>query len=354
MQIDFHFGVMYVLSRVAGFTSEESHIIAYSSQYVDDAVNGGFIKFKNHPMFYRIPTAHEMLDVRNGDKLANEQAWMTFHFLPGGVSTATGDYEFAEKLICRQNSEIARAMVEECIRCKNDYNGLHRLGLTMHVYADTWAHQGFAGIQHKLNQIHSLHDEEGKSLLSRIAGAVDDVIDVAQSEIMDTVALGHGAAKCLPDQPYLTWSYIDYKGEIHHIKNKQRFMDAVDSIFHALKRYRDESDFDVPAEIRCQIEEAFESIIDEDAEERNQLWMRRIAMDMFGFGSEVPTYKAKGYGSWKHDALGTDQEADNLLDVFDYNSDFEQSNWKKFHTAAVQHWQYVMFDLLPEYQISIK
>ena len=31
-------------------------------------------------------------------------------------------------------------------------HALHRLGITMHVYADTWAHQGFAGTPHEINQ----------------------------------------------------------------------------------------------------------------------------------------------------------------------------------------------------------
>ena len=36
MEKDFHFYVTYALAETAGFSPEESHIIAYSSQYVDD------------------------------------------------------------------------------------------------------------------------------------------------------------------------------------------------------------------------------------------------------------------------------------------------------------------------------
>ena len=52
MQIDFHHGVTYLLSRIAGFTAEEANIIAYSSAYVDDATNSGLIKFDNGAMYY--------------------------------------------------------------------------------------------------------------------------------------------------------------------------------------------------------------------------------------------------------------------------------------------------------------
>ncbi len=39
MQIDFHHTVTYVIARLAGFSQTEAGVIAYSAQYVDDAVN---------------------------------------------------------------------------------------------------------------------------------------------------------------------------------------------------------------------------------------------------------------------------------------------------------------------------
>ena len=45
MQIDFHHGVIYLLSRIAGFNAEQSSKIAYASQYVDDATNSGTVSY---------------------------------------------------------------------------------------------------------------------------------------------------------------------------------------------------------------------------------------------------------------------------------------------------------------------
>jgi len=153
MQIDFHYDAIYVLSRYAGFNREDAKIIAHSSQYVDDAENGGLIKFTNSPSYYHIRTAHKIVDKQNSDEMANIYSWVPFHFLPGNVSDEGKGIEtsFVSKLVCRENSQIAREMMEECIFRKNDYNGLHRLGLSLHVYADTWAHQNFAGISEKIN-----------------------------------------------------------------------------------------------------------------------------------------------------------------------------------------------------------
>jgi hypothetical protein len=130
MQRDFHHGVIYVLSRVAGFSPEDATIIAYSSQYVDDATNGSFIKFTNHPMYYRIKSAHAMKDFCNLDDLANQNSWMPFHFLPGNLQADDTELGFVSRLICRENSSVAQDMVREAFLHKSDENGLHRLGVT--------------------------------------------------------------------------------------------------------------------------------------------------------------------------------------------------------------------------------
>jgi len=60
MQIDFNHGITYCVARLAGFEHEQASIIAYCSQYVDDATNCGLIKFDNGVIFSRISSAHKM------------------------------------------------------------------------------------------------------------------------------------------------------------------------------------------------------------------------------------------------------------------------------------------------------
>ena len=83
MQIDFHHGVTYVIARYAGFSHAKATTVAHAAQYVDDATNEGVLKFDNKAMYKRIASAHKMLDYRNSEALANHQAWIPFHFLPG-------------------------------------------------------------------------------------------------------------------------------------------------------------------------------------------------------------------------------------------------------------------------------
>jgi hypothetical protein len=114
-------------------------------------------------MYHHISSAHNTFDNTNFDELSNHQVWIPFHFLPGNgqlPATESPDGGFIEKLICYPNSPIAREKVRECIMNKNKFYSLHRLGITLHVYADTWARQGFARVTHRVNDIHAL-DEHG-------------------------------------------------------------------------------------------------------------------------------------------------------------------------------------------------
>src|SRR5690242_10298730 len=154
MQTDFHHAATYALARLAGFDDREAGIIGYSAQYVDDATNSGEIAFDNGARYSRISSAHKTLDYRNFKALENARVWVPFHFLPGNGGAPAGtdpDGTFIRKLVCRPNSPVALDMLARAMSAHTEPSALHRLGITMHVYADTWAHQGFAGVSHEIN-----------------------------------------------------------------------------------------------------------------------------------------------------------------------------------------------------------
>ena len=47
MRRDFHFYAIYALARAAGFPPEQAYIVAYASQYTDDAVSENAISHKS-------------------------------------------------------------------------------------------------------------------------------------------------------------------------------------------------------------------------------------------------------------------------------------------------------------------
>src|SRR5690242_19033060 len=106
MNIDFHHGIIYVVSRLAGMPPAEAETLAHACQYVDDATTPGVLVFAGGQTFDRFASAHEAIDYKNCLDRDNRLVWAPFHFLPGNQ----GD-TFEERVVCRKNSEVAQAMV---------------------------------------------------------------------------------------------------------------------------------------------------------------------------------------------------------------------------------------------------
>jgi hypothetical protein len=207
MNIDFHYGVVYIAARFGGMTAADALTVAHACQYVDDATTRGILRFKGGETFERFATAHKLFDYANTENDQNRLVWTPFHFLPAGEGET-----LEEKAICRPDSEVAREVVRRAIRQRDSETGLHRLGVTLHSYVDTWAHQGFAGIESPWNRVHLLEAQDctRKGWLASLQLATEHLLERIEADVL-TVALpvGHGAALHYPDQPWARWHYID-------------------------------------------------------------------------------------------------------------------------------------------------
>lgn len=201
MQIDFHHAVTYVTARAAGFEHDKAEVLAYGAQYVDDAVSSGILLFDNNAMYGRISSSHRVMDLANLDNCENLQVWLPFHFLPGNDGLPAGEDpqgQFIKKIVCRPNSHVAQKMVERCILEQDSAYGLHRLAVTMHVFADSWAHQGFAGVLHPINRVSDAEDLGDSGVFKK--GVMAFLEDFLAHHIPE---VGHGQARELPDLPFL-------------------------------------------------------------------------------------------------------------------------------------------------------
>ena len=353
MQIDFHHAVTYIIARLSGFSHTRANKIAYSAQYVDDATNSGVIKFNNGAMYNRISSAHKLFDYRNSKSLKNRQVWLPFHFLPGngGLSTdLTPRGRFHKRLVCMPDSPVAKEMLRICIDDKNKPYGLHRLGITMHVYADTWAHQGFAGINHKINEAGKINSQDAKADTSLID-------KLANYFLSEAFPLGHGAVLSYPDRPYLVWSYKNGMGKIVPRNNPKDFLDAANKMCMAMQRWL-KGDPNalvdgLPETDKKKIGMLLKNIKGADGDKRHEKWIKKIEDGHFSFGPAKLTYIPKGKGSWKHKALGTKDWSDDPDDEpFIYKDFFLRSDWKMFHDALQAHRFDVIHDILPVCGIS--
>ncbi len=349
MQIDFHHGVTYVVARLAGFEQPEAETIAYAAQYVDDATSAGTVYFDNKALYHRISSAHKMLDPRNAEELANHQVWLPFHFLPGNDQQPAGADirgSFIKKIVCAPDSPVARDMVALAIEQQDRPYALHRLGVTMHVYADTWAHQGFAGVLHKINEVE--HAEETSN-----SGVFDSVLGDWLRDILDDAIppLGHGRANVFPDMPFLSWRYRNGSGHKIERNNTRDFVTAADKLCIAMKRYRlgdpKARVKGLEREDKSRIRSLFLQFKEKDGEKRHQDWLKAIADGEFSFGRERISYAARGKHSWKAKALGISYD----MRVQTYKKDFLNSDWKLFHDAVQAHRFVMLHDVLPRYGI---
>jgi hypothetical protein len=349
MQIDFHHATTYVLARLAGFTKSDAEIIAYASQYVDDATSSGTVYFDNNALYHRISTAHKILDLRNLRALANHQVWIPFHFLPGNGGKGMGknpEGSFIDKIICTPNSFIARKMINETIIQQDRLYGLHRLGVAMHVYADTWSHQGFAGVLHSVNEVEGAKENGNSGVFeSGLMEIIRDVLD-------DTIPpLGHARATVFPDIPFLSWEYINGRGEKTRRDNTDIFCQAVEYMFRIMKRFLAKDPSlkvgGIKSSDKTQIRRLFSNTQEENGEKRHKVWLKAVRDGAFSFGKEKISYAPRGEESWKVHALGTSLD----LPVHSYKKNFLTSNWKLFHDAVQAHRFSVIHDILPRFGI---
>lgn len=390
MQIDGHHAGTYVAARLAGFDHGDAEIIAYAAQYVDDATNEGPIQFSDSPYMYaRIASAHCMIDCNNLIDVKNHLAWLPFHFLPGNGLLQAGESSVGNeigKMTCRPDSPIARDMLRWAFRDSDKPRGLHRLGIAMHVYADTFAHQGFIGALSDGNRAEKvtsgnpetdkrIRDATKKELWKKVWSEVKAFVQLVWASLqiaarehkspfrywgdfIKRAPLGHAAVDTFPDQPYLVWKYFDWNGVLVNRDNPETFMKAFNMMVKAMQAWRDgDTSMDLAkypgmsTVDAAAMEKLVRQNTDPDGDERHRQWCKALTQGVFSFGSVVLDYRPKGAGSWKEVALGTTKKEDTGYEAYPYSTEFLSCHWKLFHDALQAHRSDVVHEVLPQYGI---
>ncbi|WP_196592338.1 DUF6765 family protein [Pectinatus frisingensis] len=273
MDIDFHFGTIYVLSRWAGFNEENSKIIATSSQFVDDNMDENPIKkliytkdaakYDNDDDIIKRYSGHARWQDLSDE--GNKHVWVPYHFLP----SLEGNTE-EEKLICKKNSTTANELALLISDSTLENNNLFKLGIGLHVYADTWAHQEFSGITDRDNNI--IHNIE---VIVPEMDELEKNEDGTLSEVLDKVKpLGHGSAVHFPDRPYIKWKSDEKFSEGR--ANWDEFMEAAQQIYNVLLKYNKGKAEIFSVYQRDVLLDRFKSTMNEDCEQRNEDWMKYV------------------------------------------------------------------------------
>ena len=215
MNIEFHYYALHYISRCAGFSQADASTIAISSQMVDECIAPWEVSISPlsgssvhggagngyAPLFHTYVTQNYIF----WDEAVAKNIYRPFHFIPGDVGAASALRldGHASRFVVTADSPLAREILIAALNTRN----LYRIGLALHSYADTWAHQNFSG------------EAEAQNTMD------------ASSPFP---AAGHLQAMRNPDNPRLVWKDGRLKDSFKEIRNADRFVKAAAMIYRFL------------------------------------------------------------------------------------------------------------------------
>lgn len=260
MQKDFHYYATYCAAILAGYSHEDSLVICASAQMAD-LCTPTFLASVGGPRDAATTQSQtELVDV-NPDVVGLQtitRIWASFHFLPYDLYAekphCSRRYLSKYRLICKPNGPLVRETVALARG-----RGLPAAGLAMHVLADTWAHQNFAGTPSLvINNTDAYFYEllpgpdgetERRLFFRHSPGKPDDlekglytntVYQFSEHSVMN---LGHGRAGHLPDYSFMRYRYLPAWGEyaVCVKDNPSDYYQAFCQMIRALKALRGEA-----------------------------------------------------------------------------------------------------------------
>jgi hypothetical protein len=334
VQIDFHYCAIRVLAEKAGFSPEDAQIIAYASQHIDDAVDhekmniDGHLDILSHRFtentFDPICTAHKGLQFLKGFKEeVQDKIYISFHFLP--------DLESKDDFIVPKNCSLSRKIVEMAMTELSKSNGefrvlnLIRLGIALHTFADSWAHQDFSGH-------HNSHDNDVKTIELFKENKWKKISFITKFEYNTLPDIGHAEVGSFPDLSNLRWRFIKESDESPHERdNTQLFLEAAENILMILKGWNELKDWD---EVKSKLQECFEYERNETEEKFKKF--QRIFPEIGFYYDE---------NQWRSAAIRLVERSKLMTMMTENRARFvlgSDKKWFFFHLAALEQRNFVL------------
>jgi hypothetical protein len=361
MQLDMHYYGTYALARLAGLKPKACLIIATAAQYVDDNAASYHIEFQDGGRIDSQATAHHPASfVRNLDPTDQRQVWVPFHFIPGNEGQT-----FSERLLCRKNSDIAKAMIKNHQKYAKQDVGVYLIGVAAHIYADTFSHWGFSGVGSRRNKVDNDSFEFDEGLDPDIADYIQGkaraffrrygngggLIANVKSWLAETFsgALGHGAVATYPDRPYLKWSFeYEYPKKKRVFRdNPRHFLDGCRALHQMFVQFGNNNPGLSAGDGAkfMDIKNAVNTIINFQGkkEDRVKQWRQAAKQGKLGSKSfQIPLYRPE---NWMQEAADMNSREDSRAAL--------KSNLYRFYQAASLHRQFVLRELLPDNNLVV-
>ncbi len=218
MQRDFHYDVVFALAKEAGYHPSDANTIAYASQYVDDNTDREYTVSDDKGEFYvgfpekigkscdlYFPIITQAVDITAFNVGIQRYVYAPFHFIPGDNTVE----------IRGKNNPLCTTRgcknVEDLLKTALKSKDLHKIGVALHGYADTWSHERFSAFHEDWNRVYKT--SFFKNLRPNI---------------------GHAEVLNEPDEISVTW--VDERFGKQKIDNRERALLAAEQIFGFLKK----------------------------------------------------------------------------------------------------------------------
>ena len=258
MNISFHYFAVKTIASLAGFCDREAQQIAMYSQFVDDYSAPLHMTCSNIPdkiiqsdvLDLYAPTLRgNFRPVSTGFANPFEYATLIarreqrlilspFHFTvfdesQGGnphirvIPLAFGDGSLIDRLLHKEIADYHKGETRNIT--------LLRMGMLLHIFADSHAHQMFTGYDSQVNRVNIIQVQDN------ISG--EDITPVARAgirglfnrAISNIPAIGHVQAGHNPDIPNITFSLTYDSKMIHNRDNTELFLEAGRHVYRYLQ-----------------------------------------------------------------------------------------------------------------------
>lgn len=370
MQRDAHYYAILAFCRACGFNKESAQVVAYASQFTDDAkINLMYLNnpsaniehdiVENKPAFFNMATCHSYFRIKTFNYEAMVNNTIAFHFVP----SCEGE-NFTKKLRCKEEAPIILDILED-VFLEDD---LIKLGIILHAYADSYTHQGFSGMLSKVNDIKNC-DAKNKGdlgLLYKVLAFFTEFSREQYDKLLDGImpAYGHGQALDFPDVPYLSWSYeYDESDEFNgsyakvEIDNEERFKRAFNRIRKHLEYYliKHKQYFDSNLNYN-NFDSLMDTLLVEDFNnnKREDYWIR-LLIDQGLFNKGDLDLIIYDNNKWLKEAFSNFDRKKfdhRIVEGVQLADNFMSSNWYYFY-LSVKWYKIKFFEYCTKYQLSI-
>ncbi len=147
MNSEFHYYTTWFLAVKAGFSSSDAQRLSWACQYTDHHHRALAITTASGPVL-SLPTQNYSF----WDEDVIDQAYVPFHFFPAGTVTVSTRKDGARNpWEVRPNSPGVKQLLVAALKTRD----LERIGIALHTFADSWAHQNFTARVDEFNRLDS-------------------------------------------------------------------------------------------------------------------------------------------------------------------------------------------------------